>query len=227
MVQTIQPLPGIITLITVPHIITIPTRVVRITADLTADITADSMVAVGTAADIIDFGQIMIRKKSFPTLKTADNVVAQYAAELEALDQRTRALWAADCAERALKYFAREHPEDDRPQRAIEGARAWAHGEISMMDGRRLAVAAHAAARSCKQPTATAAARATGHAVATAHSKRHARGGASYTLLAIALESPRQAEKRMLEELKWQKAKLAKYIKRKQNLPRKSSNKTQ
>ena len=163
----------------------------------------------------------MIRKKKLPTLITADNAVAQYAAELEALDQRTRAHWAADCAERVLKYFEREHPDDNRPQQAIEGARAWARGEISMMDGRRLAVAAHAAARSCQQPTATAAARATGHAVATAHSRRHARGGASYALLAIALEFPEQTEKRMLAELMWQRAKLAKYKKR--NHPKKSA----
>jgi hypothetical protein len=148
------------------------------------------------------------------TLINADQAVRQYAAELEQLDQRSRALWAADCAERVVEYFEREHPEDRRPRQAIQGARAWARGEIPMMEGRRLAVAAHAAARVCTQPTATAAARATGHAVATAHSRRHARGGASYAILAIALDSPERAEKRIAAEVKWQRTRLAKYSKR-------------
>lgn len=156
----------------------------------------------------------MTMKTKLPTLKTGDNVVAQYAGKLEKLDQRSRALWAADCAERVLHYFESEHPRDDRPRRAVEGARAWARGDISMMDARRLAVAAHAAARACTQPTATAAARATGHAVATAHARGHARGGASYALLAIALELPEKAEKRMMTEKKWQEMKLGKYEKK-------------
>jgi hypothetical protein len=150
-------------------------------------------------------------KKKKLTLMAMNKMVEEYAAELETLDQRARAFWAADCAERVLHYFEHEHPRDDRPRRAIEGARSWAHGEISMMDGRRLAVAAHAAARTCTQPTATAAARATGHAVATAHSRRHARGGAIYALFAIALELPDQAGKRIARELKWQRTRLAKY----------------
>ncbi len=153
------------------------------------------------------------QKAKLPTLITADNVVAEYTNKLETLAQRARALWAAQCAERVLHFFESEHPTDDRPCRAIEGARAWARGDISMMDARKLASAAHAAARTCTRPTATAAARATGHAVATAHARGHARAAASYALLAIALKSPEKAEKRMMREQKWQEAKLAKYRK--------------
>ena len=156
----------------------------------------------------------MTKKTKLPTLMTADNFVAQYASKLEKLDQHARALWSADCAERVIHYFESEQTRDDRPRRAIEGGRAWARGEISMMDARRLAVAAHAAARACTQPTATAAARATGHAVATAHAKGHARAAASYALLAVALELPEKAEKRMMAEKKWQESKLGKYKKR-------------
>jgi hypothetical protein len=54
--------------------------------------------------------------------------------------------------------------------------------------------------------------------VATAHSKRHARGGAIYALLAIAQESPEQAEKRIVRELKWQRTRLEKY--KNSSLPR-------
>ena len=170
------------------------------------------MAAVDMAEAITKVARAIKGKKGV-TLMAMNRLVEEYAAELETLDQRARALWAADCAQRVLHYFEHEHPRDDRPLRAIEGARAWARGKISMMDGRRLAVAAHAAARACKLPTATAAARATGHAVATAHSKRHARGGAIYALFAIAQESPEKAEKRIVRELKWQRARLAKYKK--------------
>jgi immunity protein 5 of polymorphic toxin system len=156
----------------------------------------------------------MSKKTRPPSLITADDIVAQYANKLESLTQRMRALWAADCAERVLHYFEKERPKDDRPRQAIEGARAWTRGDISMMDARKLAVAAHAAARACKQPSATAAARATGHAVATAHAKGHARGGASYALLAIALGEPEKAAMRMSAEKKWQKSKLGKYKKK-------------
>jgi hypothetical protein len=58
------------------------------------------------------------------------------------------AAWAADYAEHVLHYFSEQHPEDGRPRRAIEQARAWSRGEISMLQAREAAYAAHAAARS-------------------------------------------------------------------------------
>ena len=39
------------------------------------------------------------------------------------------------------------HPDDDRPQRAMEQARAWSRGEISMTQAREAAFAAHIAER--------------------------------------------------------------------------------
>ena len=47
-------------------------------------------------------------------------------------DHHLLALWAADCAEHVLHFFEQEQPDDDRPRRAIELARAWARGEIKM-----------------------------------------------------------------------------------------------
>ncbi len=44
------------------------------------------------------------------------------------LDRKTVALRAADCAERVLPLFEREHPDDVRPRAAIEAARAWVRG---------------------------------------------------------------------------------------------------
>jgi hypothetical protein len=57
------------------------------------------------------------------------------------------ALQAADAAERVLPYFEGRHPDDPRPRRAIEAARAWARGEITVGEARAAALAAHAAAR--------------------------------------------------------------------------------
>ena len=42
------------------------------------------------------------------------------------------ALWAAACAEHVLHLFESAQPEDPRPRQAIEQARAWARGEITM-----------------------------------------------------------------------------------------------
>ena len=80
------------------------------------------------------------------------------------------ALWACEVADRVLAEFERVLPEDERPRKAIEAGRKWASGEMTMMDARKAAFAAHAAARNAKslfQPKAEAAARSAGHAAAT------------------------------------------------------------
>jgi hypothetical protein len=98
-------------------------------------------------------------------------------------DHWAQALWAADRAERVLFYFEDAFPDDDRPRKAIEAARAWARGEIRVGEARAAALAAHAAARdaaAAEQQAACAAARAAGHAAATAHVATHARGVTFY-----------------------------------------------
>jgi hypothetical protein len=98
---------------------------------------------------------------------------------------RQLAIWAAVCAEHVLPLFEASHPLDDRPRRAIEAARAWAAGEISVGAARTAAYAAHAAARDATSAAAREAARATGHAVATAHMADHALGPAWYGVRAV------------------------------------------
>jgi len=56
-------------------------------------------------------------------------------------DHHLLALWAASCAEHVLHLFESVQPEDPRPREAIEHARAWVRGEVTMMQaraGRRL-----------------------------------------------------------------------------------------
>jgi hypothetical protein len=95
-------------------------------------------------------------------------------------DRKALAVWAADCAEHVLPLFAQHRPQDDRPRKAIEAARAFARGEIRVGVARKAALAAHAAARDATDPAAIAAARAAGHAAATAHVARHALGPVMY-----------------------------------------------
>jgi hypothetical protein len=103
---------------------------------------------------------------------------------LDLARHRLLAVWAADCAERVLPLFE-ECSADDRPRRALDMAKAWAQGEVSVGDAQKAAVAAHAAAREVTNKAGIAAARAAGHAVATAHMADHSLGGSIYALKAI------------------------------------------
>ena len=103
---------------------------------------------------------------------------------LDSTKHRSLAMWAADCAEHVLPLF-RKCSSDDRPQQAVDMARAWARGEISAGDARNAAVGAHAAARDVTSKSASAAARAAGHAVATAHMADHSLGASIYALNAV------------------------------------------
>jgi hypothetical protein len=57
-------------------------------------------------------------------------VISKHAGRLDERDHKLLALWAADCAEHVLLYFEKMCPEDDRPRKAIEAARAWARGRL-------------------------------------------------------------------------------------------------
>jgi hypothetical protein len=108
---------------------------------------------------------------------------------LEDPQHRLLAAWAADCAEHVLDHFCSQYPDDDRPRRAIEQARAWSRGEISMTQAREAAYAAHDAAK-VALGAAREAARAAGHAVATAHMADHELGAAAYAIRAVRAASP-------------------------------------
>ncbi len=90
-------------------------------------------------------------------------------------DHRVLAVWAADCANRVLPLFEAGFLEDPRPRNAIRAARKWARdGIFRMADVRRTSLDSHAAARKApKDSAACFAARAAGHAIATAHVPTH------------------------------------------------------
>ncbi len=89
-------------------------------------------------------------------------------------------VWASDMAEQALAYFEEACPDDDRPRMAIESARAWVRGDMKTGEVRKIALASHAAARNTENKAAKYAARAAGHAAATAHVIGHAHHAGAY-----------------------------------------------
>jgi hypothetical protein len=126
---------------------------------------------------------------------------------------RLLATWAADCAAHVLPLFAEQHPQDDRPRRAIETARAWARGEVTVREARAAAVEAHAAARDASDDAARAAARAAGHSVATAHMADHAPRAAACAVQAVqAAGNGRDVATAADRERTWQRERLSEMI---------------
>lgn len=99
------------------------------------------------------------------------------------------AIWAAECAEHVLPAFEAAMPGDDRPRRAIETGRAWARGEIGMMEARAAGGHAMAAAR-VLHGAPREAAFAAGQAACVAHVAEHELGAAAYAIRAARADSP-------------------------------------
>ncbi len=127
-------------------------------------------------------------------------------------DHRLLALWAADCAEHVLALFETVMPADPRPRIAIELARAWARGEVTMTTARTAAGHANGAAR----PLAGAArnaAYAAAQAAAVAHVAAHELGAAAYAIKAArAAADQSHADRAARDECRWQRAQLPKQI---------------
>src|SRR5947199_2276398 len=122
------------------------------------------------------------------------------------------ALWAAACAEHVLHFFEEVQPADDRPRHAIEQARAWARGEITMSEARTAAGHAMAAARDLSG-AARHAAYAAGQAAAVAHVAAHELGAAAYAIKAARAAAPEgEGESAGRLECRWQRDQLPEAI---------------
>jgi hypothetical protein len=118
------------------------------------------------------------------------------------------ALWAADCAQHVLHFFEQAQPGDDRPLRAIEQARAWARGEVSMTQARTAAGHAMGAARELSG-AARNAAYAAGQAAAVAHVAAHELGAAAYAIKAVRAAAPEdERDEAGRLECQWQRTQL-------------------
>jgi hypothetical protein len=127
-------------------------------------------------------------------------------------DHHLLALWAADCAEHVLHYFEAVRPDDPRPRHAIEQARAWVRGEVSMSESRTSAGHANGAARDLGG-AARAAAYAAAQAAAVAHVAAHELGAAAYAIKAVRAAAPKgEAEAAGRRECQWQRDQLPEAI---------------
>jgi hypothetical protein len=98
------------------------------------------------------------------------------------LDKQQRVKYAILCAEEVLPIFEKEYPDDDRPRKAIEAARAWLKNPSS--ENARVAAAARAAANAASAADAADAAYAAAYAAADAAASAAARAAAAYAAAA-------------------------------------------
>ncbi len=123
-------------------------------------------------------------------------------------DHHLLALWAAACAEHVLHHFEAAQPSDPRPRHAIEQARAWARGEITMSQARAAGGHAMGAARDLKG-AARNAAYAAGQAAVVAHVAAHELGAAAYAIKAVRAAAPKgETESAGCRECQWQREQL-------------------
>lgn len=125
-------------------------------------------------------------------------------------DHRLLALWAADCAEHVLHLFERELPEDDRPRHAVAAARAWAEGNMPMMQARTAGGHSMGAARPLRG-AARFAAYSAGQAACVGHVAEHDLGAAAYAIKAVRSAFPKVPAAGQTER-DWQRGQLPEQI---------------
>jgi hypothetical protein len=127
-------------------------------------------------------------------------------------DHHLLALWAASCAEHTLHLFESARPDDPRPRAAIEHARAWVRGEVTMMQARAAGGRAMGAARDLRGAPRFAA-YAAGQAGAVAHVAAHDLGAAAYAIKAARAAAPHgESEAAGRLECQWQRNELPESI---------------
>jgi len=145
-------------------------------------------------------------------VETRDRVVARQARlirRVDAWNERTARLFAADCAERVLPIFEAACPDDDRPRRAIEVARRYANGRATGEEMRVAATAAGAATLSAAGDAAWAAWAARDAAWAATWAAKYAAWVAAVAAKVAAGDTARDARD---TERAWQADRLFEYL---------------
>ena len=124
-------------------------------------------------------------------------------------DHQRIALWAALCAEHVLPLFE-EQTDDARPRQAIEAARSWAQGSMTMMAARARGGHAMGAARA-RQGAARYAAYSAGQAACVGHVAEHDLGAAAFAIRAARAANPDDPRAGRLER-DWQRDQLDEQI---------------
>lgn len=143
-----------------------------------------------------------------PKVRDPRFVTIRRGGSLTDADHHLLALWAASCAEHVLDLFEAVRPEDARPRQAIQAARAWARGELTMTQARTAGGHAMGAARDLTG-AARHAAYAAGQAGVVAHVAAHELGAAAYAIKAVRAAAPAgAAEAAGRRECRWQRHRL-------------------
>jgi hypothetical protein len=149
-----------------------------------------------------------LRAVILPKVRDPRFVTIRRGGTLTDADHRLLALWAASCAEHLLHLFESARPDDARPRRAIDLARAWARGEVTMTASRTAAGHANGAARDLLGAPRHAA-YAAAQAAAVAHVAAHELGAAAYAIRAARSAAPEGREvDEGRRECRWQRDQL-------------------
>ena len=147
-----------------------------------------------------------------PTIQDPRFVTIRRGGTLSESDHRLLALWAASCAEHVLDLFESAQPGDARARRAIEHARAWARGEVTMTRARAAGGHAMGAARDLRGAPRHAAF-AAGQAGVVPHVAAHELGAAAYAIKAARAAAPEgEGEAAARLECHWQRGQLPERI---------------
>ena len=146
-----------------------------------------------------------------PKIRDPRFVTIRRGGTLTDADHHLLAIWAADCAQHVLPLFEAVRPDDERPRDAIELARRWARGDVTMTEARTSAGHANAAARDLVGAPRHAA-YAAAQAAAVAHVAAHELGAAAYAIKAARAAADRDAADAGRRECTWQRARLPRPI---------------
>ena len=143
-----------------------------------------------------------------PSVRDPRLITVRRGGTLTDSDHHSLALWAAACAEHVVHHFEEQRPDDLRPRQAIEAARAWARGELPMMQARALGGHSMGAARDLSG-AARCAAYAAGQAGVVGHVAEHDLGAAAYAIKAAMAAAPNgEGEIARRLECSWQREQL-------------------
>ena len=120
----------------------------------------------------------------FPEVRDPRFVTIRRGGTLTDADHRLLTMWAALCAEHVLGLFESARPDDPRPRKAVEHARAWVRGDVPMMLARAAGGHAMGAARDLRGAPRFAA-YAAGQAACVPHVAAHELGAAAYAIKAV------------------------------------------
>jgi len=107
-------------------------------------------------------------------------------------NQHLLALWAAECVEHVIKYYSVYYPNDYRVHDAINVAKGYATGQVSVIEARKIASEANRAAKDAEMDNnmvAQSVAKAACQAASTAHIKTNAISASTSSVKAKSLSS--------------------------------------